>query len=421
MPSEQARFVHNGGSSSSEVMASKSRKKSKPKSELPGPVEKRLKPFIEKGIREGIFTDESVAVTLWKNALDNPSLKDTIEECGGADSPTGQGFVADAVVMDLTSIMRQKRYDAHMEVWEVNHRTIGLAKGQPRPACFILGQAVLEDSGSVLESAVFRMALWDADTALADDIEADGTYHSFVDCRNLNAEILDLRTLAGLTSFKTEDYTHGDRAECLTDLFDITPIAELADDLSRTPQDFRLVEATVSYSDVQNSRAGNQFGKMLLKDDSTMTLDAIESGENLLLNCITSTAIVSRFGKYSKILALVTTKNHSEYGLSANLETAVGLITVAPPKAPEQTSGDDDEDDAADYFKTSSSDDDIPMVGGDDEDDEEVEEVEEDAQSASDEAEGDEDPEDDEGSQNASNEADTTESDDDDDWDEWED
>ena len=405
------------------VMARKSRKKSKPKSELPSPIEKRLRPFIERGIREGIFVDESVAVTLWKNALSNPALKDTIEECGGADSPTGQGFVADAVVMDLTSIMRKKRYDAHMEVWEVNHRTIGAATAKPRPACFIMGQAVVEDSGSVMESAVFRMALWDADTVLADDIEADGTYHAFVDCRNLNAEILDLRTLAGLTAFKTEDYSHGDRAEALTDLFDITPIAELADDLSRTPQDFRLIEAVVSYSDVVNSRAGNQFGKMLLKDDSTMTLDAIESGENLLLNAITSTAIVSRFGKYSKILALVNTKNHPEYGLSANLETAVGLITVAPPKAPEQTGGDDDEDDAADYFKTSSSDSDIPMVGDDDDDEEvkEIEEVEEDAESASDEAEGDEDPEDDEGSQNASNEADTTESDDDDDWDEWED
>ena len=41
-----------------------------------------------------------------------------------------------------------------------------------------------------------------------------------------NNGFLDLRTLAGLTSFKTEDYTHGDRAECLTELFDITPIAE---------------------------------------------------------------------------------------------------------------------------------------------------------------------------------------------------
>ena len=43
--------------------------------------------------------------------------------------------------------------------------------------------------------------------------------------------------------------------------------------------DYRLVEATVSFSGVQNSKTGNQFGKMLLKDESTMTLDAIESGE----------------------------------------------------------------------------------------------------------------------------------------------
>ena len=102
----------------------------------------------------------------------------------------------------------------------------------------------------------------------------------------------------------------------------------------------------MSFAGIQNSRAGNQFGKMLLKDDSTMTMDAIESGENLLLNCITSTSIASRFGKYSRILALVTTKMNGEYGLSANLECALGLVVVKPPE-PETASGDDDSDDAA--------------------------------------------------------------------------
>ena len=83
-----------------------------------------------------------------------------------------------------------------------------------------------------------------------------------------------------------------------------------------------------------------------------MTMDAIESGENLMLNCITTPDIASRYGRYSKILALVTTKVNGEYGLSANLEIAVGLVVVEPPKpeVPESVAGDDGADDAADYF-----------------------------------------------------------------------
>ena len=145
------------------------------------------------------------------------------------------------------------------------------------------------------------------------------------------------------------------------------PIAELEDDVSRGRNDYRLIEATVSYAGVQNSRAGNQFGKLLLKDDSTMTLDAIESGESLMLNALCSTDIATRFGKYSKILALITTKVQGEYGLSANIVVALPVILVAPIEAKPATA-ETKEDDAADYFKNASA----TVIDLDDDDDEET-------------------------------------------------
>ena len=339
-------------------------KKTTPK-KLPKYAEKRLRPFIDSGISKGIFTDDSTVIQLFANFAKDPTNKPQIDALGGMKSKLAQSFVTDAVLIDLTSILRQKRYTAHIDLYEVSHRTVGIAKGNPRPACFMIGQAVVEDTdGSVMEPALFRMSLWDGDTAIADDVEADGKYSLSVSCRNLDAEVLDLRPLSGITSFNSEEYDHMDRSELLKSMFDISPISDLDDDISRSPTDYRLVEATVSYAGVQNSRAGTQFGKMLLKDDSTMTMEAIESGENLLLNCITSTSIASKFGKYSRILALLTTKDNGEYGLSANVETAIGIITVAPPVA-ETTATDDDDDDASDYFKTA----DIKTIGDDDDDD----------------------------------------------------
>ena len=348
-------------------------------SKLPKYAEKRLRPFIDSGISKGIFTDDSTVIQLFANFAKDPTNKPQIDALGGMKSEIAQSFVTDAVLIDLTSILRQKRYTAHVDVFEVAHRTVGINKGNPRPACFMIGQAVVEDTdGSVMESALFRMSLWDADTSIADDIEAGGTYSLSVSCRNLDAEVLDLKPLSGITAFKSENYDHSDRSELLKSMFDITPISDLDDDISRSPTDYRLVEATVSYAGVQNSRAGSQFGKMLLKDDSTMTMEAIESGENLLLNCITSTSIASRFGKYSRILALLTTKDNGEYGLSANVETAIGIITVAPPVPETSVGSDDDDDDAADYFNNS----DIKTIGDDEDDEEEVvEEVVEETES----------------------------------------
>mgnify|MGYP003655950227 CR=1 FL=1 len=374
---------------------------------LPKYAEKRLRPFIESGISKGIFTDDSTVIQLFAKFAKDPTNKPQIDALGGMKSELAQSFCTDAVLIDLTSILRQKRYTAHIDLYEVSHRTVGIAKGNPRPACFMIGQAVVEDTdGSVMETALFRMSLWDGDTAIADDVEADGTYSLSVSCRNLDAEVLDLRPLSGITSFNTEEYEHTDRKELLKSMFDISPISDLDDDISRSPTDYRLVEATVSYAGVQNSRAGSQFGKMLLKDDSTMTMEAIESGEKLLLNCITSTSIASRFGKYSRILALLTTKDNGEYGLSANVETAIGIITVAPPVA-ETSVADDDDDDAADYFKTT----DIKTIGDDDDDDDD--DSTEDVVKATDDAE-------EETVEADTKETPTTESvDDDDDWEDW--
>lgn len=337
---------------------------------LPKSAQKRLMPFVKSGIDKGLWSDNSTVSELWNNHANDEKHSKIINDLGGLKSETAQNFITDSVLIDLSSILRQRRYLAHVDIWEVSHRTVGLAKGNPRPACFIIGQAVVEDTdGSSMESALFRMSLWDEDAALADDVEANSSYSLNVSCKNLDAEILDLKTLSGLSRFKEEDFEHDSREDLLRSMYDVTPIAELEDEISRTPTDYRLVEASVSYSGVQNSRAGNQFGKMLLKDDSTMTMEAIESGENLLLNAITSSEIASRFGKYSKILALVTTKNNGEYGLSANMETAIGLVVVEPPVS-ETATVKEESDDAANYFKVDTS---IPMIA--DDDTEEKEEV----------------------------------------------
>ncbi len=338
------------------------------KSGLPSTASRRLKPFIDKGIENGVFTDDSTVVNMWRAKAQDGQFKENITQLGGIKSELAQNFVTDLVLVDLSAILRRQRYTAHLDIWEVSHRTVGANKGNPRPACFITGQAVIEDGGgATMESAIFRMSLWDEMASIADDVESDGTYVAAVTTRKggLDADILDLQPLEGITHFTTEKFDHGDRAELLREMYDVTPIMELSDDISRTPNDFRLVEAMVSFSGIQNSKAGNQFGKMLLKDDSTMTMEAIESGENLLLNAITSTSIASRFGKYSRILALCTTKEQEGWGLSANIETAVGLVVVEPPKAAETPSK--DADDAASYFSTSTP----AIVVGDDDDDNE--------------------------------------------------
>lgn len=407
-------------------MASNKKSNAAKKSNLPPVAAARLKPFIERGIANGIFSDDSAVVSMFKTKAQDPTLKETLQSLGGLKSEVGQAFLTDIVLTDLTAILRQKRYTAHMKVWEVSHSTIGAASGNPRPVCNIFGQVVIEDGDEELEPALFSMSLWDNDAAIGDDVERDGIYIASVSCKALNASTLDLKPLAGLTQFKAEDYNHEDSVELLKDTYEVIPIAELGDDVSRGRTDYRLVEATVSFSGVQNSKSGNQFGKMLLKDESTMTLDAIESGENLLLNALCSTDIATRYGKYSKVLALVTTKIQGEWGLSANIAVALGVIVVAPPVA-ETSSATEKEDDASSYFSKAIS------LDDDDDDDDVAEEVSEDAPEATESSEGDDDtPEAEEAPEEAPEAAESTtpkegdegwvegDDDDDDEWGDWE-
>ncbi len=161
----------------------------------------------------------------------------------------------------------------------------------------------------------------------------------------------------------------------LKECFEVSDIADLEDNVSRGRNDYRLVEATVSFAGVKARRDGGTFGSLLLKDDSTTTLEAIESGETLLLSGITSSDIATRFGKYSKILALCTVKNDGQYGLSANIVSAEGLVVVAPPTPEPDSGGDDSGDDAASYF-TDDDEDDLETVDLDeDEDDDDADET----------------------------------------------
>jgi len=321
---------------------------------LPPTAAKRLAPFIERGIANGIFKDATPVVAMFNNKAQDASLKETVDSLGGVASEVAQAFLTDIVLTDLTSILRQKRYTAHVQIWSVSHNTVGAASGNPRPVCNIFGQAVVEDGDDAMDAAMFSMSLWDDDAAIGDDVERDGIYEVSVSCRNLDAPTLDLRPLSGLTTFHSEEYTHESAVDLLKDTYEVVDIADLEDDVSRGRNDYRLIEATVSYAGVQNSRAGNQFGKLLLKDDSTMTLEAIESGESLMLNALCSTDIATRFGKYSKILALITTKVQGEYGLSGNIVVALPVILVAPIVAKVATV-ESKEDDAADYFNKQSA------------------------------------------------------------------
>ena len=101
-----------------------------------------------------------------------------------------------------------------------------------------------------------------------------------------------------------------------------------------------------------------------------MTLEAIESGEGLMLNALCDTDTANRFGKYSEVLALVTTSMSEQYGLSATIECAVGVVVIAPPKVEAPKSGDDSEDNASDYFNSN-----VETIDLDDDEDEKSEEV----------------------------------------------
>ena len=78
-----------------------------------------------------------------------------------------------------------------------------------------------------------------------------------------------------------EEYDHVDSVELLKDSYEITPIAELEDDLSRGRNDYRLVEATVSFSGVQNSKAETNLGRCFSKTNPPWLLMQL----NLVKTC----------------------------------------------------------------------------------------------------------------------------------------
>lgn len=312
---------------------------------LPKAVQPRLQPFIDKGIQNGIFQDAKPVAIMFRRKADE--MKDTVAELGGMRNANAQRFVANCVMTDLSAMLRTKSYTAHMQILKLDAKVTRTG----RQMANLFGQVSIEDGDSVMDSALFKMSLWDEDASIVDDVET-GNYVAQVTCRNLDVDVLDLRPLSGMTIFTEEEYEHGDVVQLLRDTYDTTPIAELEDSISRNRNDYRLVEATVSYAGVQNSKSGSTFGKMLLKDESTMTIEAIESGENLLLNALCDTNTANSFGKYSEILALVTTSMNEQYGLSASIECAVGVVVIAPPQPETPASGDDSSDDASSYFSS---------------------------------------------------------------------
>ena len=314
-----------------------------------------------------MWSDDSTVVDLFYSKAEDPSLQDTIESLGGSDSEIAQMFVTDAVLVDLTDILRRTPYEAHLEIWEVNHAVIP-ATG--RPACFISGAAIVTDDQGEMDAAMFNMSLWDADAALGDVLERDGVYKTGVTCKDLERDVLLLDAISGLTKFVKSKKQFGNRADLLRETFEVTPINELSDNLSRGMFDFRLIEGTVVFCGTQPTKAGGQFGRIMLRDDSSLDNIDSEDGE-LILSGITSVEIASRFGKYSKILALMTVNESAKYGLNANVKGAEAVILVAPAVASSKnTSGDDDADDASDYF---GNDDDIEDVDLDDDVEEDVE------------------------------------------------
>lgn len=341
---------------------------------LPKIAAQRLAPYIERGKQKGLWNDDSTVLDLFNEKAGDQTLKSTVEELGGLKSDIAVQFIADAVLVDLTDILRRTPYDTQIEVWEVSHTII---PSTGRPACFVSGAATVSDEQGTMEPAMFTMSLWDNDAALGDDLERDGVYGVNLTCKDLDRDVLILEPISGLTKFERGSGKFGNRADLLRESFDITPIAELEDNISRGLFDFRLVEATVVFAGVQPTKAGGQFGRIMLRDDSGLANIEEEEGE-LVLTGITSTDIATRFGKYSKILALMTCQESAKYGLNCNVKAAEAVILVAPATATKAAaSGDDDGDDASNYF--AGDDEEIPEVSLEDEEEDEEEEIDTDA------------------------------------------
>lgn len=382
-------------------MAAKKSKKNKSKQGLPAKVMARLTPYIERGIQRGLWDDEAFVVNLFNEKLKEDSIKQTVDDMGGKNSAIALQFVADAVLVDLTDILRKRPYEVDVQVWEVSSTVIA---STGRPACFMFGQCVVKDKDGELEPAMFTLSLWDDMAELGDDVERDGSYTIQATCTDLESDVLFLSPLKGMTQFNKSKRKHGDRLDLLRETWEVSTIAELPDNLSRSNYDYRLIEATVVSAMVQPKKSGGTLGRMVIRDDSA--LDALDGDDDVPLNlsALCDPDIALRFGKYSKVLVLLTVSDNPQYGLTANIKAAEGIHVVQPAHRDETPDGDDSDDNAATYFaKTTDTDEDE----WDDDDDDDTDADEESPDDTDDDDDAEEAPEETEA---------TTDDDDDDDW-----
>ena len=72
---------------------------------LPPVAKKRLQPYIERGITNGVFTDASPVVNLWNSKVKDAGLKETIDQLGGMGSEVAQQFLTDGSLVQISYIL----------------------------------------------------------------------------------------------------------------------------------------------------------------------------------------------------------------------------------------------------------------------------------------------------------------------------
>jgi len=336
---------------------------------LPEEVKNKLGPWVNKAKSKDLMTPDDIHA-LWEQKWSSDDLADAVAALGGRSNPSAQGLITDALVIDLGDILRNTPYECYIEVWEAQTTVLGRGE-KSNPAAFLFGTAKVHDTKNKewLEPALFSIAAFGDDSYSCEDVERGKVYKVKVACQDLDQDVLVLGLLSGISKFEElEGETFPNRIELMRNSFDRTLIGDLGDETSKNNWDYRLVEGTVVYSGVQPTRAGGQFGRIVLRDESC-TPDALEDGDTVSLSAMADVAQATRFGKYSRVLCLVITRWSEEYGVSGNIKAAEAELLV-PPRAKtvvDTTSGDDD-DSASTYFKKK-LDDDAPEEEEDDDDD----------------------------------------------------
>lgn len=335
---------------------------------LPDNVKEKLDPWVLKAKERGLMSADDI-YGLWDQKWDSADLEDAVAALGGRTATTAQNLVTDALVIDLGDILRNTPYECLIEVWEAQSTVLGRGE-KSNPAAFLFGTAKVHDvkNGEWLEPALFSIAAFGDDSYIAEDVERDQTYKVRVTCQDLDQDVLVLNLLGGISKFEEIDgETFPSRIELMRNTFERTLITDLSEETSKNNWDYRLVEGTVVYAGVQPTRSGGQFGRIVLRDESC-TPDALEEGDTVSLSAMADVAQATRFGKYSRVLALVITRWSEEYGISGNIKACEAEVLVAPRvAAAAAASSSDDDDSASTYFKKKL--DDEPEDEEDDDDD----------------------------------------------------